>query len=294
MKNSVEEGFPRERLVVVPAEVQARCRALPIVELLYVTDIGMYPTAPLHYVKRNPGIAEAILICCLSGEGSLEIAGVEHKVQRGHVVFVPPECPHIYQADTTSPWSIFWFHFGGTQTKAALNSLGVTCDRPLVSVADPAPLRMVFEDAYACLSYHYSDAGLMAMTIELMRILGKIRVHQSHTDPHLSDAGDRINKTIQFMHEHIDLRFKLSDFAAHTGQSVSYFSKLFRQRTGVSPMDYFTQMKIRKACELLDTTDLPVLAISKQLGYEDAYFFSRKFKSVQGCSPLRYRNRERG
>ncbi|RKX40274.1 MAG: AraC family transcriptional regulator, partial [Verrucomicrobia bacterium] len=78
------------------------------------------------------------------------------------------------------------------------------------------------------------------------------------------------------------------------GQSVSHYSKLFKYRTSQSPMACFLQLKIRKACELLDQTDQSVKAIAEGLGYDDPYYFSRLFKKIQGCSPTHYRDSIKG
>ena len=72
----------------------------------------------------------------------------------------------------------------------------------------------------------------------------------------------------------------LDEMAAHSGQSLLYFTKLFRQRTNQSPMAYFIQLKIRKACELLDQTDSTIREIATQIGNDDPYFFSRIFKKT--------------
>jgi YesN/AraC family two-component response regulator len=48
-------------------------------------------------------------------------------------------------------------------------------------------------------------------------------------------------------------------------------------------------MKIQKSCQLLGLSDLKIKEISKQIGYEDAYYFSRLFKKIMGKSPMQYR-----
>ena len=69
----IKEGFPKQRLVVLPPTVVERCSSMPIVSNLYVTDIGAYASAAHHYVERKHGIATAVMIYCLSGRGSIKI-----------------------------------------------------------------------------------------------------------------------------------------------------------------------------------------------------------------------------
>ncbi|QEG23410.1 AraC family transcriptional regulator [Mariniblastus fucicola] len=290
----VREGFPNQRLVVLPANIIQRCRQLPLVSQLYVTDIGAYPTAPFHYVKREQGISQVVVIGCLSGLGEVEIEGESHRVLPGHVLLIPPNTPHIYKADPVDPWSIFWIHFGGLQIDASLQTLNVNRQRPLVFVPDIGKVKATFEDVYACLNYHYSDSGLQAMSAELLRLLSHIRLLRGRSEPRHQSADAKIVETIEFMAEHLNMPIKLKDLAAHSGHSVSYFSKLFKLRTGQSPQNYFIQLKVQKACQLLDDTDMSILEISAQLGYEDPYYFSRLFKKIQGHSPANYRKMIKG
>ena len=59
-------------------------------------------------------------------------------------------------------------------------------------------------------------------------------------------------------------------------------------------MAYFIHLKIRKACELLDQTELTVQEIAVAIGYDDPYYFSRIFKKIQGVSPSAYRQSVKG
>ncbi len=290
----IREGFPHQRLIVIPANVLDRCHALPMVGQLHVTHIGAYPSALHHYVERKTGVPQAILIYCFGGRGSLQIGDATFPIEQGHVAIVPPGMPHIYRSEGADPWSIFWIHFDGLQTTLALKSLGINARSPRLYVPDLPMMRQAFEEVYACLNYHYSDAGLLAMTSELMRLLSKIKLHHSHPRRDRQAVEDRILATLDFMEQHIDMSVSLEDLAARAGLSIPYYCKLFKNRTSHSPMAYFIQLKIRKACRLFDQTDLSVREIAEKLGYDDPYYFSRLFKKVQGCSPSAYRETIKG
>lgn len=290
----IREGFPNQRLVVVPANIVRRCRLHPLVSQLYVTDIGAYPAAPFHYVNRDVGIAQVVAIGCLSGLGEVELDGTVHRILPGHVLLIPPDTPHVYKADTEDPWSIFWIHFGGQLVDSVLATLDVDRGRPLVFVPDIGKLKATFEDVYACLNFHYSDSGLLAMSGELLRLISHIQLLRGRSEPHHQTADAKIIETMEFMAEHVNMPIKLKDLAAHSGHSVSYFSKLFKQRTGQSPQNYFIQLKVEKACQLLDQTDMSIIEIAAQVGYDDPYYFSRLFKKIQGQSPAYYRKMIKG
>lgn len=291
MSPRIPEGFPRQRLVIVPSSVLQRCEALPLIRDLYVTHIGSFPTAPNHYVERPAGAAEVVLIYCLSGVGSLDLGRGPIELTEGDAVVIPPATPHSYQAAHEDPWSVFWVHFSGERASEAMESIGVNQESPRLRVPDTARLRNVFEDLFANLNYNYTDAGLLATTAGLMRLLGEIALRRSSTTT--ADDGrpaaDRVRRAVRFMERHVDKKLSLADVAAATGQSASHFGRLFRSQTGQSAIAYFLQLKIRKASGLLDQTEMSVKEVARAVGYDDPYYFSRLFKKLQGCSPSEYR-----
>lgn len=290
----IREGFPYQQMEVIPANVLERCRALPMVGQLFVTHIGLFPHAAHHYVERPDGVDQSILIYCLAGHGGVRIGPNFQSLEAGHVAIIPAGTPHSYFADRADPWSIYWLHFDGAQSVLALESLGIDAQHPRLYVPNVEMMQQAFEELYACLSYHYSDAGLLAMTSELMRLLSKIKLHHSNLHRAQQAVEDRVMGTVDFMRRHLDKTLTLADLARHAGQSESRYGKLFKRRTSLSPMAFFIQLKIRKACELLDQTNQSVKAIAEELGYDDPYYFSRLFKKIQGCSPTHYRASVKG
>jgi AraC family transcriptional regulator, arabinose operon regulatory protein len=98
-----------------------------------------------------------------------------------------------------------------------------------------------------------------------------------------------IETAIRFMHAHLTETLRLVDLALRTNTSPSHLHRLFRQKTGRAPIDYFIRLKVQRACELLDHTDMKVGEIAHFLGYRDSHYFSRIFKRVTGQAPREFR-----
>lgn len=91
--------------------------------------------------------------------------------------------------------------------------------------------------------------------------------------------------------KHYTCPLSLSDLAAKMNYSLPYVSKRFKEETGLSFVQYVQGQRIRAACRLLLTTKKSVGEIAEQVGYRDVKFFTEKFKSHTGLSPLQYRKK---
>jgi two-component system response regulator YesN len=68
-----------------------------------------------------------------------------------------------------------------------------------------------------------------------------------------------------------------------------YLSRLIKQELGTTFVGLITQLRTQKAVQLLNTTDLSILEISDQCGYDSQHYFSTAFKKMMGVSPNQYR-----
>ena len=77
-----------------------------------------------------------------------------------------------------------------------------------------------------------------------------------------------------------------ADFA---GVSSFYLSKLFKEEKGETFINFVSDKRLEKSCELLANTELSIKEITAQVGYNDQNYYSRIFKSKYGFSPKEYR-----
>lgn len=92
----------------------------------------------------------------------------------------------------------------------------------------------------------------------------------------------------------IDAHYGSEDLALQTvadkfNISPSYLSKLLRQELGYSFIDYLTQVRIRKAMQLMDDPFIKVYEVAQRVGYSSQHYFSTAFKKVTGVAPQEYR-----
>jgi len=88
---------------------------------------------------------------------------------------------------------------------------------------------------------------------------------------------------------YMDPELSLSDVAGEVNHSACHFSAIFSQETGQTFKEYLTEIRIKKARELLRTTTLKAFEICDRVGYRDPHYFSHVFHKHTGLTPMEYR-----
>lgn len=110
-------------------------------------------------------------------------------------------------------------------------------------------------------------------------------------------SGKAIEKLIQearfYMRENIEGEINLEKLAQNNFVGYSYFRKMFKKYTGISPHQYHLELKLMRAKELILTTNKPLKEISYELGFHTTHYFSRLFKKKVGQNPSELRSKIR-
>lgn len=288
------EGFPGQRIVVLPRSVVAQAQKHSLMRGLIPTDVGYFPHATGHLRERPNGVDQAIFIFCTKGAGWCELAGRCHAVQDGELLVVPPGAGHVYGADEGQPWSIHWFHAKGELLDAFLSELDVTEDHPVIRIGDDPQLLALFEEVLDVVEHGYTTLQLLYASQTLAHLIAAmIRDHRSAHQKHPS-AHQKIAHTIVYMKQHLNQSLQLDTLATLANLSRSRYVDLFKEQTGYAPIDYFIRLRMHRACQLLDTTELSIKTVAAELGYEDPLYFTRVFRSVNEMTPTEYRRTRKG
>lgn len=99
-------------------------------------------------------------------------------------------------------------------------------------------------------------------------------------------------QVINYIQEYYAESITLDSLAEVFKYSAYHLSTLFKEYTGISPIDYLIRFRLEIATKLLMTTDASIKEIAASIGYKDVYYFSRIFKKRKGLSPAQFRTRE--
>jgi AraC-like DNA-binding protein len=291
MRQRIQDGFKNQRMITVSQEIVNNLQQHPLTKNLFITNIGHFPDTRFHYVERKDGLNDHLLIYCVDGNGWFQTNGVRYKITPDQYFIIPKGQPHLYGADQRHPWSIYWIHFDGTESSALTED-----SQRAISLETKSQKKRIqsFEEIYTFFDHGAAMQNMPYVSICLWKFLGSFVYHQQFDQAQFPIGKDIIDQTIQYMQNNIEKNLSLKHLTSEVGLSPAHFSYLFKQKIGYSPMNYFSQLKIQKACQFLSFTQLQINEIGWQLGFEDPFYFSRVFNKIMGKSPQAYRLHQSG
>ena len=119
----------------------------------------------------------------------------------------------------------------------------------------------------------------------LYRILGELLRVAPETD-----RSALIQKAVGIMETRYHEELTVETLSREVGLERSYFTTVFKERTGIPPHQYLTRLRVQKACALMTLQDLSVAEAAESVGL-DPQNFSRLFKKEMGVTPLQFKQK---
>lgn len=237
-------------------------------------------------IQANRRTARGVsgLVIPLSGVGTFTFNGTLYKLDSQTVLHAGSYMQTDIQSLSENEWSYAVIHYK-VHKKQQLSLDLSDADFP-IRIGDCAQIQQLTRQ----LIEHYSTPGAMAafqVKASFMKLLEEILLQTR--DARYFTKNQIVNKAINFIHNHYNRPILVSEIAQTVQLERRKLSYLFERYTGLSPIQYITEYRIRKAKELLIQSNDPVAKVAEHVGYPDSFYFSRVFKKVTGMSPVHYR-----
>lgn len=280
----------RSNALVLSSEQCERLRRHPLTNQLHPTHIGISLNNKGE-TRRKHGCDTHILILCVDGLGFIRTPSKNAVVPPGHLLLIPAGEEHSYGRAGDQHWSIYWTHFSGEMASQffRLESNDVLLDPVPESLFNDA--LSIFLNLLSTLTSDIQINNLVLASQQLRHLLARL-FFTSSNEATIVYGGTAIEKAIDFMASNITNSLSLEEIASKAGLSKTHFSHIFKKETGFTPIGYFNNLKIRRACLLLDASSKRIGEISEEIGMDNRHYFSRLFGKVMGMSPMNYRKRK--
>ena len=249
------------------------------------------------------------------GRGTHRIDGKDYGVKKGDLVILNAFVPHQFQSEADDPLVIYNCVFLppaiDQDKKESSNFVHVACDYLFHSFYDKDAsrdfiwmhgirhaevepiLREMLEEREK-----RRDGYRQVLKSDLMRLLIFIfRLYKEDAGQAQNPSAYKeliVQNTLIYMRENCGKDIRLEELAGRAYVSQGYLSRIFKEVSGQTVIRALQEIRMDKACTLLEKTNYTVSEVAAQVGYADMKYFYTLFSQLFGVTPGEYRDRARG
>lgn len=225
-------------------------------------------------------------IYIIQGTGQMELNGNRYVMKPKHMYLTAPGKFHAFQNTgaeklVTCELKFDFFNRLMTDKMAKLPECVDVADTPILGILQNIRRENANRRAFAS---DIISMNIQEIYLHLQRASGREQSPANRDD--LADV-------VEYIENNLDCDMNLQDLANIVCLEKTYFLKKFKQLTGLTPMAYTRNARIKKAKELLRYSDMNVTQIARVVGFRSVHHFSRYFAGVVGMSPSRYKESQR-
>lgn len=243
----------------------------------------------------NPAVGRVIqeyqLLYIPKGRGVLKTEhGGEFQIEGGSMFLIFPGEWHSYYPYPNEGWEEYWIGFQGINIDQRVASGFFSIESPLYNVGYSDNIIRLYREAISIATsqdafFQQLLAGIVNHLLGLMFMIhGNRNLSRSATN-----TPEIIVQAREYMQQHVEKDLQMPDVAEHLHISYTTFRRLFKRCVGMSPVQYFINLRIHRAKELLRGSNLSVKDICYRLNFENPEYFATLFKSRVKVTPSEFR-----
>ncbi len=269
---------------------------------LTVNTVGFQPIAPnalypstdhpkSYYFNPQKGrvLSEYQFVYISKGKGIFESESTKKRaIAKGQIMILFPGQWHSYQPLKDIGWNEYYIGFEGSIIDSIINKSFISSQNQVLDVGTSEELVNLFSTAIRVAKEDKKSAQQYLAGI-VFHILGMILALSQNKNYEARESTQVIERAKIIMGENIHKDIDVKEIASKLGTSYSWFRKFFKEYTGYAPAQYFQELKLRKAKELLTETNLPIKEIAYELNFSSIEYFLSFFKQRVNITPSEYR-----
>ena len=236
-------------------------------------------------------LSEYQLLYIVDGEGHLETRhGGIHDIKSGDMFLLFPGEWHTYSPDARTGWKEYWIGFSGANIDHRVSEGFFSVTKPIYHIGYNETIIELYHEAIRTATrqepyFQQHLAGIVNHILGLMFMTS----NQKSMQPG-GDMSRFIDKAKAFLQESVESDISMPEVAEHLNISYTTFRHAFKKYIGLSPAQYFINLKIHRAKEMLRGSSASIKEISYTLHFESPEYFATTFRKKTGMSPSDFRN----
>lgn len=254
--------------------------------LLHLQEVGSLTAIKPHTSNREK-LQSYLCFVVEDGEGELVYEGKKYELRSGDVVFV--DCRRAYSHSTDKNlWSLRWCHFYGTAMPSVFEKYKERGGKPAFHAEKPQAFADLLLGLYtlAASADHIRDMRINEKLGTLLTLLMEQSWHPEE-GAH-SKKRVELEKVRAFLDDHFTNKITLEELSAQFFINKYYLTRIFKETYGLTISHYVLTKRITRAKQLIRFSGMTMDEIAETVGMNDANYFSRAFRKVEGISPTEY------
>jgi AraC-like DNA-binding protein len=255
---------------------------------VYPPNKKSHPVA-FRDVAEGRTLPEFQFVYISDGEGAFSAEGRTYEVKAGSMLLLIPGMKHSYRPRYETGWHEYWVGFTGSFFKGLVREGILSRERIFFEIGLRDYVLSIFAQIFDEVRSQEPLHQVKACS-RVFLLLAEILTNERRKEhPKYSEEQQMVERIKFYMEENIDKKINMAGMARELGLNASRLSSIFKTYTSMTPYHYYIQIKINKACRLLEQTDLSIKEAAFKLGFDDQYYFSRLFKQKTSIPPSRWK-----
>ena len=257
---------------------------LALKQPFFCTEAGIF-YAKEHFNTERDFKDSYLLFYTIDGCGIIQQNDVTIRLLPDMALLINCRTPQSYRTDPEiGTWSHYWIHFDGDGMKG-LEELLIPDQKNSAVLMHSSELKGQFDQILKNLE-NTSSATVLADSLLVHQILTGMILRPEEP---VSHNQKQIEKSAAYIQQHFTEHISLETLFSIAHMSKAYYMRMFRKYMGTTPYNYILNLRITKAKEYLEVTDMTIYEIALATGFSDDSSFSTRFSAITGISPLNYR-----
>lgn len=252
-------------------------------EYIKINSAGIQNLSSSCTVIREDGRKDYHILLLIKGNCTVFYENEAFDFSEGNFVIYTPGQKQKYILGAAS--SSFWCHFTGSAIEEILSASSLSGGVYLISSS-----KAVSDSFTEIIQRRNSPGGKKLCIASFLELI--YNIEEAVKTPVRSELQNSILPVLTYINLNYEKNLSLSFLSKKAGYSMGRFSHLFSEITGMTPIKYQNEIRLKTAAEMLLSTKNTITEIAISVGFSDPLYFSRLFKKRYKIPPSEYRNKK--